>query len=248
MKQFFNGVYVLSRKELKEAFFSPLVYILAGLFSLIMGWLFFNYLNAASDITNKSMTQTVLIPIFGNMNFIFLFLAPLITMRQIAEEKKLHTIELLYTSQLNSWQIILGKLISATLMVVFMMSLTIIFPIVLSLSGYSNWEIVASGYLGILFSIICYLSVGLFASSLTDNQVVAALLAFAFLLCLMLLVLTANASHNFILAQMLQYLSITFHYENFIRGGIRTYDLVYFASFVGFFIYLTHLSLESRKW
>jgi ABC-2 type transport system permease protein len=248
MIAFFHGTWVLTKKELKDAFLSPLVYILAGLFCLMMGWLFFNYLLAAKELTQNTMEQSVIVPIFGNMNFIFLFLAPLVTMRSFAEEKKLKTLELLLTSRLSHLQIILGKFLSSTISIVFMLSLTIIFPIILSLSGYSNWPIVVSNYVGTLFSIMCYISVGLFASSITENQVVSALLGFCLLLGLMLLVLTGNAVHNMVLAQMLQYFSVPFHFESFSSGAIRSYNFVFFLSFIGFFSFLTHLSLESRKW
>lgn len=80
-------VMILARKELKDSFSSPLIYVLCGLFSLMMGWLFFNYLIQSTQMTTTTMTQGVITPIFGNINFIFVFLCPLITMRSFAEEK-----------------------------------------------------------------------------------------------------------------------------------------------------------------
>ncbi len=245
---FFKGIWILFKKEFKDVFLSPFVYILGGLFCLIMGWLFFNYLLASKEFTTKTIAETVLIPLFGNMNFVFLFLAPLLTMRLISEEKKAQTIELLLTSHLNSFQIILGKLLSSLVMVSFFLSLTAVFPITLALSGYTNWPLVLGGYGGVLLSVMSYLSVGLWASSLTENQVIAALLAFCLLLGLMLLVLTSNATDNFMVAQILQYVSVPVHFESFLRGGIRSYNFIFLFSFSGFFLYLTHLTLESRKW
>lgn len=245
---YFRGIKILVAKELKDSFYSPVVYILSALFCLSMGWLFFNYLYASKELTNQTLTQSVLMPIFGNMNYIFLFLAPILTMRSFTEEKKLHTMELLLTSRLDHFQIIVAKLISNFLMATFMISLTLIFPIILSISGYDHWAIVISSYVGILLSILCYLSVGLFASAMSDNFVVAALLGFSILLGLMLLALTGNATQNILLAHMVQYLAIPYHYKDFVMGGIRSYNFVYICSFVGFFIYLTHIKLESRKW
>jgi ABC-2 type transport system permease protein len=245
---FFKDWWSLVKKELKDAFLSPLIYILAALFSLIMGWLFFNYLIGSKELTEQSLTESVLIPLFGNMNFIFIFLAPLLTMRSIAEEKKQHTLELLLTSRLSHLQIVCAKLISTLVMAVFMLSLTLVFPIVLAFSGYGHWGVVISAYLGIVLCVLCYLSVGLFASSLTDNQIVAALLTFSLLLGLMLFVLTANATDNYIVSQICEYLSLSFHLEGFVKGAIKSFDVFYFFSFSGFFIYLTTLSLDARRW
>jgi len=244
----FKGIWVLTKKELKDSFLSPLVYILSALFCFLMGWLFFNYLIASKEFTEQTLSQSVLLPIFGNMNFIFLFLAPLLTMRTFSEERKLKTIELLLTSRLSHFQIIMAKMISTFLMASFMISLTFIFPIILAMSGYEHWSIVASSYAGIFLSVLCYIAVGCFASSLTDNLVVSALLGFTILLGIMLFSLTGNATQNIILGQLFQYLAVPFHFDSFIKGGIRSYNILYMFSFIGFFSYLTHLSLESRKW
>ena len=243
-----RGVGILLRKEIRDSFRTPFVYVLAALFGMIMGWLFFNYLAASKDLTRQSLWQSVLAPSFGNMNFIFLFLAPLITMRLFAEERKTHTLNLLLRSDLGHGQIIVAKFLSSLATVFFLLSLTLIFPTILALSGYSNWPVVLSGYGGVILCVMCYLSVGLFTSSLTENQILAALASFCALLGVMLLAVTANATHNDFLAQFFFYLSTPSHFESFVRGAFQSYDLVYFVSFLGFFFYLTHLSLDRRNW
>jgi ABC-2 type transport system permease protein len=239
---------ILVKKELKDAFSAPLIYILTALFCFMMGWLFFNYLLQAKQLTTATMTQAVITPIFGNINFIFVFLCPLLTMRSFAEEKKQSTLDLLLRSELSELQIILAKFISNMVLVFFMIAFTLLFPIILALSGYSDWGVVGSSYLGVLFSIMTYLSVGLFCSSLTDNQIVASLLTFCILLGSMLLVITTNASNNYLLSLMIQYLTVPFHYDGFTKGVLRSYSFVYFASYLGFFFLLTLKSLQSRKW
>lgn len=245
---YMKRILILSKKELKDAFSSPLIYILSGLFSLMMGWLFFNYLLQSKEMTTTTMTQGVITPIFGNINFIFIFLCPLITMRSFAEEKRQHTLDLLLRSELTEMQIILGKFISNITLVFFMLSLTLLFPIILMFSGYSDWGVVWSSYLGIALSVMAYTSVGLFCSSLTDNQIVASLMTFCILLGSMLLVITVNATNNYLFALMIQYLTIPFHYEGFTRGLLRSYSFVYFATYLTFFFTLTLKSLQSRKW
>jgi ABC-2 type transport system permease protein len=236
------------KKELKEMFSSPLIYVLAGLFCFMMGWLFFNYIQQAKNLSTASMAQAVITPLFGNINFIFVFLAPLISMRSFAEEQKQHTLDLLLTSKLTLWQIVWGKFLAQFCMIAFMLVFTFIFPMILSFSGYNDWGVVLSSYLGVVLSVMAYLAVGIFCSSLTDNQIVAALLTFCCLLGSMLLVITVNATNNYIFAMMVQYLTIPFHYEAFSRGVIRSYSLIYFVSLIGFFFMLTIKSLQSRKW
>jgi len=248
MKGYLYGVKTLTFKELKDSFASPLIYSITGLFCVLMGWLFFNYLISSKELTDQTLTQSVLIPVFGNMNFIFLFLAPLLTMKSFSEEKKLHTLELLLTSRLTHFQIIISKLIATFLMALFMVAITFIFPIILAMSGYDHWPVVFSAYGGVLFSILCYLTVGIFASAMCENLIVSAILSFCILLGLMLFSITGNATNNVIVAQMFQYLAIPYHFESFVRGGIKSYNLVYMSSFICFFIYLTHIKLESRKW
>lgn len=248
MTNLFRGIYLLTKKELKDNFLSPMVYVLSGLFCLLMGWLFFNYLVASKELTDQTLTQSVLLPIFGNMNFIFLFLAPILTMRSFSEERKLHTLELLLTSRLSHFQIIASKILANFFTSAFMVGLTLIFPIVLAMSGYHHWSVVVSSYAGVLLSILCYISVGCFASSMTENLVVAALLGFCILLGLMLFSITGNATSNVLLGQIFRYMAIPFHFESFVLGGIRSFNFVYMFSFIGFFTYLTHLSLDSRRW
>lgn len=242
------GIWVLLKKEVKDYFLSPFAYILSGLFSVIIGWLFFNYLVSSKHLTTLSLSSSILKPIFGNINFIFLFLSPLLTMKLFAEEKKQHTIELLFKSNLSNAQIIIGKFIANMVVVLFMLALTLIFPLILSFSGYSDWGTVFSGYLGLIFSIMCYSAVGIFTSSLTENQIIAAISSFCILLGSMLMVMSINATNNIILGQIVQFCSVAFHYEGFVRGAITNYNLAFYLSFISFFFYLTHKSLESRNW
>lgn len=248
MADYLSGIFSVIKKELKDSFNSPFIYIIGGLFSLLIGWLFFNYVIAAKDLTSLNITNAVLAPVFGNINLFFLFLAPLLTMGLITEERKNHTLELLFLSKLTSMQIVLAKFVAAVISVMFLLFFTLIFPSIIAISGYSDWGIVISTYLGFMFSTMCYLSVGLFASSLTDNQIVAAFLGFSILIFFMLLAVSANATNNWMLAQIAQYFSIAVHFETFVRGEVRSYDVIYFLSFIGFFLWLTKESLESRKW
>lgn len=245
---YLNRVGILARKELKDVFTSPLIYVITGLFTALIGWLFFNYLMQNQQLSSTTISNSVIIPIFGNINFLFMFICPLLTMRSFAEEKKHQTIDLLLRSKLSESQIIFGKLIANSVSAFFLLAFTLIFPIILAISGYSDWGVVLSCYFGIMLSIICYSMVGMFASSLTDNQIVASLMSFCFLLGSLLLVVSSNATSNYIVGQILQYFSTGFHFESFTRGLIRSYSLVYFATYVLIFFLMTKKSLEARRW
>lgn len=244
----FSGIWIVTKKELSDAFGSSLVYVLTGLFSLLMGWLFFNYVVLSTEMTAGTLLQSVFNPIFGNMNFVFLFFAPLLTMHAFALERKQGTLGLLLLSNLTQTQIILGKFLSAVLTAGFMLSFTLILPIIMAFAGYSQWSVILTGYFGIILSICCYVAVGIFASSLTDNPVISAVLSFCILMGMMLLVLSANASENPLVGEILSYFAIPFHYEGFVRGAMKSYNFIYFASVTGFFLWLSERSLESRNW
>ncbi len=248
MISFFGGICLLARKELADAFSSSLLYVLSGLFSLLMGWLFFNYVVLSSEMSAGTLMQSVFNPIFGNMNFIFLFFAPLLTMHAFAQEKRQGTLGLLLLSNLTPIQIILGKFVAAVGAACFMLAFTLVLPLILAFAGYSQWAIIGTGYLGIVLSICCYAAVGIFASSLTDNPIIAAVLSFCILMGMMLLVLSANATENILVGEILSYLAVPFHFEGFVRGAIKSYNLFYFATIIGFFLWLSERAVAARNW
>lgn len=243
-----SGFWILFKKETKDSFCSPFVYIITSLFCLVIGWIFFNYLLASNELTNTSLTNSILIPVFGVMNSMFMFFSPLLTMGKIAEEKKSGTLDLLLMSKLKPSSIIISKLMSSFLIVLFMLSFTLVFPIILYFSGYTDWGIVFSNYLGVIFTSLCYLSVGLFASSLTENQIVAVFSSFCMILCLNLLSLTSTSVNNYIFSLLLRYFSLGFHVSPLIQGSLKSFSFIFFFSFMGIFLYMTKKSLESRRW
>ena len=243
-----KGIYILWKKEFKDQFTSPLVYILGAIFSILIGWPFYNRIILAREWTSGNFIDLVLRPTFNFMSFLFFFLVPLITMRCFSEEKKQKTLDLLLLSHLGHLQIIWGKFLSLMCVCLFIIGLTCIFPIILAISGYSHWGLVFTSYIGIILSVLCYVSIGLFTSSLTENQILSAILSFSILMGLMLIVLVANASNNYFLGQMLSYLSIHSHLDSFLRGAVTSYSFIFYISFIGFFIFLTEKSLNSRNW
>jgi ABC-2 type transport system permease protein len=194
-----------------------------------------------------SITEGIVRPLYGNMNVIFLFMVPFITMRLFAEERKLHTIELLMTSPVTLTEIILGKFLSAYLLVGVMLVITLFYPAILFLTGNPEWGPIATSYLGVLLLAGCYLSLGVFFSSLTENQIVAGALTFASGL-LFWLISWATQSAGPVWGELLTNLSLINHYQNFSQGLLNSSDVVYYLSFIGFGLFLTHRVLDSFRW
>ena len=182
-----------------------------------------------------------------NTTVVMLFLFPLITMRTYSEEKRSGTIELLLTSPLTDLQIILGKFTGAMFLYASMLSITLIHMGVLFLYGNPEWKPIATGYLGLLLMGGSFLSVGLFISSLTKNQIVAAMATFAVFLLLWVI----NWMSSFVgptTQAILSTLSLTEHFDDFARGIIDTKHLIYYVSFIAFGLFLTMKSVDSERW
>jgi ABC-2 type transport system permease protein len=252
-----RNVWTIAQRDFKSYFASPIAYIVIAGFLTIMGWMFFfnlqhfNMQAMQYQMFNSgkapSITDGIIRPLYGNMNVIFLFLVPFITMRLFAEEKKLHTIELLMTAPVSLTEIILGKFLSSYLLVSVMLGATLVYPLVLTATGNPEWGPILTSYIGVLLLCGCYLSLGVFFSSCTENQIVAGALTFAAGLFFWL-VSWATQSAGPVWGDLLTNLSLISHYQNFSQGLLNTSDVVYYFSFIGFGLFLTHRVLDSFRW
>lgn len=230
---------IFCRKELKSYFDSPIAYIIITIFLLISGWFFF------SDLF--LVNQTTLRNLFGIIPFIFMFFLPAITMRLISEEKKSGTIEVLLTLPVKDHQIILGKFLAGMILISLAVILTLVYAFTLSWLGNLDFGSVVSGYLGLILLGATYLSIGIFTSSLTQNQIVAFIISFLIIFVLYLLDNVLIFVPGF-LASVLEYLSVNYHFSNISRGVIDSRDLIYYLSLIFFFLFLAVRVLSSRKW
>lgn len=258
-----KNTYYIMKKELKSYFSSPVAYIVAGIFLSISGYFFYNILTFFTFVSlqyqqspyaymmrNINMNDYLIHPLYSNLGVILLFVIPMITMRALAEEKKLGTVELLYTSPLRISEIIAGKFLAAFVVFLVILIPTIEYPIVLMIWGAPSPEIgpIITTYIGIILLGASFIAVGLFASSVTENQMVAGSLAFGILLLLFVLG-WAKQSAGSVLGEILGYISLVEeHYQNFLKGMIDSKDLVYYFTFIFFGLFLAHRSLESRRW
>lgn len=252
-----NSIWTIARRDFRSYFNSPIAYIVIAAFLFLMGWMFFNILSHFNMQNMQyqqfhmgkgiSITDGVLRPLFGNMNVILLFLLPLITMRLFAEEKKMHTIELLMTSPVTLWQIILGKFFAAFLLVAVMLGLTIAYPIILYVTGNPDLGPIIGSYLGTLLLSSCVLAIGIFCSALTENQIVAAALTWMAALFFWLVNWAAYNAGEF-MREVFEHLSLITHFQNFNQGILSTSDVVYYLSFIFLGLFLTHRVLDSFRW
>jgi ABC-2 type transport system permease protein len=194
-----------------------------------------------------NVNEIMISPLFLNVSVILLFTLPLITMRTYAEEKRSGTIELLLTSPLTDLQIVIGKFLGGMVLYIAMLAVTLVHMAFLFAYGNPEWRPIATGYLGLLLMGGCFLSLGLFVSSLTRNQIIAGMVTFA--VFLMFWVINWIATFMGPTPQaVLNYLSITEHLNDFARGVIDTKHLVYYFSFIAFSLFLTVRAVDSERW
>lgn len=247
----------IALKDFKTYFISPIGYLVISTFLFIMGYMFYQRLVLFIRETSireqlgqpiaVSLNNAIIKPLYGTINLLFLFIIPLITMRLIAEEKKNKTIELLLTSPVQTSEIIVGKFISAFMLISLTLFCTLIFPFILYLGGNPDMGQVFTMFIGLLFVSACYISVGIFWSSLTENQIIAAVLTFISLLFLWIIDWAAqNAGQT--TAAILSYASIIRHFESFMEGSLNFKDVVYYTTFCFFGLYLSFTGIESKNW
>ena len=227
------------RRELSAYFFSPMAYIVISVFLLITGWFFTSEL----FLSNSSSLRNV----FEIITFIFIFFIPAITMRLLSEERKSGTIELLVTMPVSDLEIVLGKYFAGLGLLIVALFFSLPYAFTLMVLGQPDIGMLISGYLGLVLLGASYVSIGVFASTVSKNQVVAFIIAFTIIFTLWLIDKFLIIMPVY-LVSTLQFLSIDYHFNNIARGVIDSRDLLYYLSLIVFMLSLSKLSLESRKW
>ena len=239
-----RNILAVCTKELYTYFVSPIAYFVCIVFSAISGFLFYVDLIIAS--TGDGSGAGVMQALFLQMATILLFLTPVLTMKLFAEERKSGTIELLLTSPITDEQVVLGKFFASWTLLVIMLALTLLFPFLTQRFGPLDSGVLLSGYLGLILISSCFLAFGLLISSMSKNQIVAALASFGFFLILWLI--GALSSRAGPVGKFLSYLSFNEHYNDFSRGVIQLKDIIYYISFTCVCLFATFKSIESSKW
>ena len=252
-------IWPIFKKEMRLYATSPIAYVVFFIFLVVMGWFFsqiLNYFAQASvrSAMNPSMgrdlnvTESVMRPLFGNLSVILvLALMPFITMRLLAEERQTGTIELLLTYPLRDWEVLLGKYLAVFGLYAVLLVLTLLYPLMLAYFARLEWGTVLSGYLGLLLMGSSFLALGLFASSLTVSQIVAAAWTFGILLLLWVIGWGADTLGG-TWGKVLQHLSTMEHNDNFAKGVLDTKDVLYYVNLTLLALFLAYRSVEARRW
>ena len=247
------------KKDLSNYFKSPIAYVTIPFLLLICGFLFFVRVQYYSSVSIQAMmnpmsakqlnvSEFIIIPHISSMMFLLLFFTPLFTMRLFSEEKKIGTLELLFTYPLTETQLIAGKLLSCAVVVLSGALLTLTYPILLFKFYPSlDWSNIITGYTGIILMSISFISLGMWISSLTDSQVISGFCTFGALLMFWIIGWAGNITQG-VYAKIFSGISLLDHFDSFTKGIIDTNDVIFFLCFIFLFLYLTYNNLLSRKW
>ncbi len=253
-----RNVLAIAQKELKSYFAGPIAYIAIGLWALLYGYFFVAILQffvrqsmqmgqMGQGPQSMNVNQQLIRPLLQNVTIMILFVMPMVTMRTYSEEKRSGTIELLLTSPLTDFQIIMGKFLGAMALYGVMLLVTTIQIGILFIYGNPEWKPIVTAYLGLLLLGGCFISMGLLISSLTKNQIVAGMVTFAVFLLLWIITWIGSFSGPTV-DQLTQYLSIIDHLDDFSKGVVDTKHVIYYVSFITFGLFLTAKSVDSERW
>ncbi|TKB69854.1 MAG: hypothetical protein E8D45_13415 [Nitrospira sp.] len=252
-------VYALLAKELRSAFVSPIVYVVGAVFLLVFGFLSYVAVSAASAraiqlmqiqgaAATLNLNDLVFRPTFHSSAILLLLVVPILTMRVFAEERKLRTFELLMTSPIGLNEIVTAKFLGVYTIFLALLALTGIVPLILAVYSSFDWNPVFTGYLGLALLGGLFVATGVFASAVTENQIVAAFLSFGILILFWLLGAFGSLLGDTPAGNTISYLSFIEHIDRFVRGLIDTKDLVYFVSGIVLMLFLTYRVVESQRW
>ena len=254
-----TNILAIAQKELKAYFASPIAYIVIGFWALLYGYFFVAILQffvrqsmqmnqfGMQGPQSMNVNQQLIRPLLQNVNILVLFLMPMVTMRTYSEEKRSGTIELLLTSPVTDFQIIMGKFLGAMALYGCMLAVTLIHIGLLFMYGNPEWKPILTTYIGLILFGGCFVSLGLFISSLTKNQIVAGMVTFAVFLMLWIITWIGSFSGPTV-DKITQYISILDHLDDFGKGVLDTTHIIYYLSFITFGLFLTAKSVDSERW
>ena len=235
-----SNIKIIYFKEMKSYFNSPMAYIFLVIFAVINGYFF----TRTFFLFNQSDMRSL----FNIIPLVYLFFIPAVTMSLIAREKNLGTMEVISTLPLKNMDFVVGKFLAAFSLVMVGLLVTLVHLLTLTQVGTNvDYGAAFTGYLGLALAGAVYSSVGTFASSVTDNQVVAFIIGIFIVLVFFLMDKMLMFVPSY-LTGLIQYISVDYHLSNISRGVIDSRNLVYFASVVGFFLFMTVRILEIRNW
>lgn len=231
------------KRELAAYFRSPVAYCIIGFFMVITGYFFWR-INIVSQSVEFQST-------LSNLTMYLIFLCPVITMKLLAEEKKNGTEVLLRTSPISLWQVVVGKFLAAFVVLFIMVALTVVFPVIMTVlvgsEGTIPWLSILGGYIAFILMGAAFLSVGLFTSSTTENQIVAAVSGIVVLFVL-LYVQQVGAVIGGTWGKILEWISLSSRYSDFAAGAFKISSLIFYVVFTLVMLFVTTVNMERKRW
>lgn len=250
-----SAVWVIFRKEWQNLFASPMAYVTISVFLFLLGYFFFGLLGQFQfatlsyqsfvDPSELNLNDMVIAPLYSYVCILWLFLLPLMTMRLIAEERKMQTFVLLLTAPVKLSHIVIGKFLAGLAFLLLLLAICFVYPLVCVVFGNAEWGPVLAANLGLFAIGAVFIALGLWASSFTRNPMLAAVLGFGFILFFWTVDFLKDIAEN---AQFLSELSILSHLEPFFKGIVDTYHLAFYGIFVVVVLALTQAQLERQRW
>lgn len=234
-----NKVFIIAKKELKTYFNSPIAYIVLIITISIFNIFFFLIIDQNREATLQD--------VFKVMEFLFIFIVPLLTMKIFSEEKLAGTMEFLMTTPTTNTAIVLGKYLGSLIFMTLIIGMTLSYYLIIEIFGQPDRLAILSGYLGIWLEASLFIAIGLLTSSWTKNQIIAAMSSYAILFLLYFSVSFVKYFHGTV-ETLIRYIGVWSHTDNFVAGLIMTTDLVYYLSGIIICIIFTRISIENRLW
>jgi len=228
------------KREIRAFFTSPVGFVFLAMYLAVANLFFYMY-NVYAQSSDVSST-------FSNMLFIMSFIVPMLTMRLLAEEKKQRTEQLLYTAPVKIIDIVMGKYLASVLVFLLAMIGTLTWPMIITMYGHPSFATILGNYIGLFTAGAAFIAIGLFISSLTENQIIAAIVTFVVYLGLYLMTSFAGSVDSVLLSRLVNWFSIFSRYANFAVGLMALDDIVYFFSLTVVFLFLTTRVIERKRW
>ena len=235
-------IWTITKRELQSFFDSLMAYIMLIAFLGFTG--FFTWLYGSDIFFVK---QASLGAFFSIAYWTLFFFIPAITMRQLAEENKSGTIELLLTKPITDWQVVLGKFMATLLLIVIALALTLPYYITVANLGPIDHGAVLTGYLGLILMSAAYISIGIFTSSVSNNQIVSFLLALFLGIFFQIIFSMLSTNFSGLIGQVLDFMSVSSHFDSLSRGVIDTKDLLFFFSLIFLGLIMTEANLAGKR-
>ncbi|MDH5543156.1 MAG: ABC transporter permease [Nitrospinota bacterium] len=255
-----NNFLPVYRRELKSYFYSPIAYLVIVVFLILSGLFFIMILNDYArysfevirsnyryNLPGLNVAEGIISPLYRTLSFLLILMMPLLTMKSFSEEKKSGTIELVFTYPISDMELVLGKIFALFTLYGTMLGFTLFYDLFLVMFKPVPLGVTFTGLLGLSLAGCAYISLGVFISSLTENQIVAAVWSFGMIMVFWIISWLAGDSTS-ALAEILRYLSIFDHFDSFANGVIDTSDIIFYLSFIFIFVFSTLRVLESRRY